>query len=342
MSATPQREPRWQAWRRRAVTIPAVVLLTGLAWVLLPLWLSTLAVLDSLRPRRIRATRLRLALLLLTYLTCEVLGLIAAGAIWLATLAGRLTGSALYIAAHATLQRWWTGTLFACGRALLGLHVEVQGTELAQQGPFVLLVRHTSAADTLLAAALVANPHKILMRYVLKRELLLDPCLDVVGQRLPNAFVTRGGRRSAAEVAGVAQLALHLDARSAVLIYPEGTRFSQAKRLVAIQALRDKGRTDLAELAEAMPAVLPPKPAGISALLDAAPGVDVVFVDHTGLELEGGLAGLWRGELMGRTLRVRLRRVAADQIPAQDRDLWLYEAWRACDAFVRSQTREAT
>jgi len=336
-----QREPRLHAWRRRALTIPLVATLAALAWATLPLWLATLAALDGLRPTPARGSRVRMTLMMLTYLTGEVLGLLGAGAIWLATLGGHLGGAARYVQAHAVLQRWWTFALFTCGRRLLRLKVHVQGAEAASQGPFLLLVRHSSAADTLLAAAVVANPHKILLRYVLKRELLVDPCLDVVGQRLPNAFIRRGGSSTQSEVAAVASLARGLDRGSAVLIYPEGTRFSPKMRLAAIQVLRDKGRPDLAERAEAMPAVLPPKPAGVLALLDAAPGTDVVFLDHAGLEFHGSLADLWRGALLDRTLHVRLRRLAAAEIPSSNRELWLYDAWRATDAFVQEHRATA-
>jgi 1-acyl-sn-glycerol-3-phosphate acyltransferase len=331
-----QREPRKQSWLRRLQTIPLLLLLALLAWATLPLWLVAVALLDGVRPQLAIGSRARMCIILLVYLTGEVLGLIVAGLIWLFTLGGVLGGTHRYIAAHAALQRIWTGTLFALGRRLLSLTVRVQGAEQAAQGPFFLLVRHSSAADTLIAAAVIANPHKILLRYVLKRELLVDPCLDVVGQRLPNAFVKRGSQGSAGDVAAVASLARDLNAHAAVLIYPEGTRFSPPKRLAAIQALRDKGRADLAERAQAMPAVMPPKPAGVLALLQAAPGTDVVFLDHAGLELSGGLRGLWRGELVGRTLHIRLRRVAAAAIPQQDRELWLYDAWRECDAYARA------
>ena len=36
-----------------------------------------------------------------------------------------------------------------------------------------------------------------------ERELLWDPCLDVVGQRLPNVFVRRGDGDGASEIAAV-------------------------------------------------------------------------------------------------------------------------------------------
>lgn len=323
-----------QAWLRRLVTIPAVLAMALLGWVTLPLWLPTVAVADWLVPTLARGSRTRVSCVLLVYLSGEVLGLAGAGAIWLVLVGGHLGGRARYVYGHAALQRWWTGSLFALGKRLLRLTIRVQGAEHASRGPFILLVRHSSAADTLLAAAVVANPHKIVLRYVLKRELLRDPCLDVVGQRLPNAFVTRGSSRTQGETAAVASLSRDLDARSAVLIYPEGTRFSPSKRLAAIQALRDKGRGDLADRAEEMKAVLPPKSAGVLALLDAAPGVDIVFLDHAGLELAGGVRGLWRGELMDRTVHVRLRSVRSADIPRDNREMWLYDAWRDCDAFA--------
>ena len=55
-----------------------------------------------------------------------------------------------------------------------------------------MLIRHASIVDNLLPAELVARPHGIRLRYVLKRELLADPCLDIAGRRLPNYFVRRG------------------------------------------------------------------------------------------------------------------------------------------------------
>ena len=49
-----------------------------------------------------------------------------------------------------------------------------------------------------------AIPHQVRLRYVLKRELLLDPCLDIVGNRLPNCFVARSGADAQADIDKVA------------------------------------------------------------------------------------------------------------------------------------------
>jgi hypothetical protein len=57
--------------------------------------------------------------------------------------------------------------------------------------PVIVFLRYASVADTLLPAVFLANPNGLKLRYVLKHELLLDPCLDIVGNRLPNSFVQR-------------------------------------------------------------------------------------------------------------------------------------------------------
>ncbi len=193
----------------------------------------------------------------------------------------------------------------------------------------------------MIAAALVANPNRLLLRYVLKRELLWDPCLDIVGRRLPNTFVDRKTPRNKAEIDAVAGLARDLDARSAVLIYPEGTRFSAAKLSRGIEALRERKQERLAVMASGFRRVLPPRLGGPLALLDAAPGVDVVLLEHTGFEGAATFTRFWSGGLVNKRLQVRLRRFAADAIPRVGRDEWLFERWAEMDAWiVRSDTNE--
>jgi 1-acyl-sn-glycerol-3-phosphate acyltransferase len=85
--------------------------------------------------------------------------------------------------------------------------------------------------DTMLPAHLVANPTGFRLRYVLKKELLADPTLDIGGNRLPNYFINRGAGDSAKETEAVRRLASDLGSNDGVLIYPEGTRYSEEKRL---------------------------------------------------------------------------------------------------------------
>jgi hypothetical protein len=59
-----------------------------------------------------------------------------------------------------------------------------------------MLCRHASLADSLLSAWVITSGARMNPRYVLKRELLADPCLDIVGNRLPNHFLDRNATDS--------------------------------------------------------------------------------------------------------------------------------------------------
>lgn len=325
-------EPALFVAGRRLVTISLYV---GLAAVYLggaPLWFL-LAALSDVVARQPRARpRVRALSFFGLYLGAEVVGVAIALALGLVTLGGRLGGGARYVEWNAALQRHWTQAIFRGSVWLFGMQVEVEGAALAARGPMLLFVRHTSSADTLLAAA---NPHRLLLRYVLKRELLWDPCLDLVGKRLPNAFVDRRSPRSQGEIDAVVSLTAGLDEHSAVLIYPEGTRFEPAKLARSVEKLAEMGLPHLAAISSRYERVLPPRLGGPLALLDAAPDVDVVFLDHTGFEGAATFASFWGGGLVGKTLHVRIRRFAASSVPAVGRDAWLFERWAELDVWVR-------
>jgi 1-acyl-sn-glycerol-3-phosphate acyltransferase len=323
-------------WLRRALSVPSYLAIAVACLVGAPFWLLATMTADVVGGRGQRWPRTRALGFFALYLACEVAGVALATLLWVATLGGRVGGPARYLEANAALQRWWSATLFSGSVWLFSMKVQVEGLELARSGPLLLFARHASAADTILAAALVANPKRLLLRYVLKRELLWDPCLDIVGRRLPNTFVDRSGARSRAEVDAVARLGEGLDARSAVLIYPEGTRFTAEKLARGVEALRGPTQARLAAIASSFRHVLPPRLGGALALLEAAPGVDLLLLEHTGFEGAVTFAELWRGGLVGQVVRVRLRRFAADTIPKSGRDEWLFERWAELDAWVAS------
>lgn len=328
-------------WARRMISLPLWSALGALWLGTAPLWALGGLLADTVTGKSRTLPRTRALTFFALYFACEILGVLAAALLWLVLCGGLLGGRRRFVLANAALQRMWSGVLFHGGRVILGFRVDVQGLDLARRGPLLLFIRHASSADTVLAAALIANPNRLLLRYVLKRELLWDPCLDIVGRRLPNAFIDRHSPRGTGEVAAIGRLALHLDASSAVLIYPEGTRFTPAKRDAAVAALRNRGQTILADIAAAYHHVMPPRLGGALALLDAAPGVDVVFVEHSGFEGLTTFARFWNGALVGRTIHVRLRRVAAASIPRQDRDRWLFEQWRDTDSWVSHMGADA-
>ncbi len=328
-------ESRVSIWRRRVVSMPLYVALAALLWGGAPLWLLLAAASDLPAVRRNRFAHTRAVAFFAAYLGCELWGLIGAAAVWIVTLGGRGARRERFVSANFVLQRLWARAIYRSAVFCFSMTVETEGLGAAAVGPFFLFVRHSSTADTVLAAALIAHPERMRLRYVLKRDLLWDPCLDVVGRRLPNAFVARSSSQHESDLLRVERLARDLDDRSGVLMYPEGTRFRPAKLTASVEALRRRGEVALAEIAATFTHVLPPRTGGPIRLMETAPGVDVLFLDHTGFEGAASFREFWSGALVGRRVRVRVRRVPASEIPVQARATWLFERWKELDTWVR-------
>ena len=319
-------------FKRRVLSISRayVALLALLA--LLPLLLLLALAVDALR--RPKWVSLRMLAFGLWYLAVEAWMLPRLGATWLRW----RRDPQQMLAETATLQQQFASLLFSALRWLFQMRLEVTGAELVAPGPVIVLVRHTSSADTLLPTVLLSQRHGMRLRFVLKRELLADPCLDIAGNRLPNLFVARDRKNAAQDLAAIRQLATGMGAVDGVLIYPEGTRFTPQKQQQALAALR-RDHPGLAATAAQWPHVLPPKPGGVLAALAGAPEADVVWMMHTGLEGLADLKAIWRGGLVGQTVRVALRRTPRADVPVSA-DLqihWLFAQWAQMNAWVTAQ-----
>jgi 1-acyl-sn-glycerol-3-phosphate acyltransferase len=330
----------WQArWTRRAFTIPLYFALLAAYLCLAPALLPGVALYDLARKSRFAATRT--VAFFGWYLVCEVIGLLAALLLWAAYRCLPGADDAKFRGWNFDLQCLWARALGGGAFRIYGMRVEVEAPAELGRRPLLLLIRHASTADTILAAMLVASRYDIVLRYVLKRELLWDPCLDVVGNRLVNVFVRRGGEDTAAEVAAVAALAEGVQAGGGVLIYPEGTRFSTKKRQQILTKLAQRG--DEAALARAMAlrGVLPPRLGGTLALLERTAGWDIAVCAHAGLEGSASFAELWNGALVGHVVQVRVSVFPGDSLPGtRDGKVdWLFERWREVDAFVAPHAR---
>lgn len=315
--------------------VPLYGALAAVGFVGAPVWLLTAAAADRFFGGGRPWPRTRALGFFGLYLACEVMGVVLATLFWLATLGGRLGGPSRYRAANAALQRWWTAALFEGAVRLFSMKVHVEGLELARSGPLLLFVRHASTADTVLAAALVANPHRLSLRYVLKRELLWDPCLDdIVGRQLPERVRQwRRGSRSRAEMNAVARLAVDLDPWSGVLIFPEGTRFTTEKLARALETLRERKQERLAAIAW-FPLRVAPQARRTPGLARRGARRRCAPAEHTGFEGAATFGRFWSGDLVGKSLRVRLRRFAAGTIPATGRDESAVERWAEMDDWL--------
>jgi len=185
----------------------------------------------------------------------------------------------------------------------------------------------------------VTDPHSLRLGHVMKRELLWDPCLDIVGQRTRNAFVRRGSGERDREIALLRQLAAAVGERDGVLLFPEGTRFSSAKRDRVLAHLAATEQHARLERARRLQHVLPPRRSGVLALLETRPDVDAVFLAQIGFEGAASLNDIWGGKLIGRTVRLCFWRVPSAEIPrtAEDRAAWLDAQWARIDAWVAAQ-----
>jgi 1-acyl-sn-glycerol-3-phosphate acyltransferase len=338
----PQPEPArdWRVrWGRRAVTLPLFAVLAIGSLASLPVLLPLAAAGDLARPRRWALVRCTLFFVL--YLLCEVLGVIAAFVVWAASGVWAGGSRERFRRWNLALQHAWGPALYRGASCIFAMRTEVTGGEHVREGPVILFVRHASTADTVLPVTFFSAPAGIALRYVLKAELLWDPCLDVVGHRLPNYFVRRGSGEGEREVAAIQGLMADLGPRDGVLIYPEGTRFSAGKRTRLLAKLAAEGDHHALEIARSLRHVLPPRLGGALGLLECNRGADAVFCAHTGLEGAASFWGLLGGGLVGATVRIHFWRVPFAEIPTTRaaRVAWLEAQWRRVDAWIDAARR---
>jgi 1-acyl-sn-glycerol-3-phosphate acyltransferase len=324
-----------ERWVRRALTGPALLTVTPLYLALLPTALAGTALYDLILGRRLTSTRFAAAIgINLAMHEAALFGVFAAwflGARW----AGA-DGKREQMLEQRLQSLWARATWRACAR-VYELSLEVEGAEQAARGPVLLLPRHASLIDTLLPLVLLSKEPGLRLRYVMKRELLWDPILDALGHRWPTAFVRRG-TRDPRELRKVVHLADGLGPCDAIVLFPEGTRYSDEKRQHILESLRDAD-PDRYRAARRLVHVLPPHAAGVLALLDAAPELDPVFVAHTGLEGANHFRDLLEGSLIGSAVRVKIWRVAHSQLPRDpaERVRWLSAQWQEVDDWIEDQ-----
>lgn len=318
--------------RRRVTSIATIVALAVTLTLFLPIWLPALLLVDAVRLKW-RFPLARLGAVGLCYAWLETAGV-------LACLGHSLTGRSHDVPRHYALQRWWARNLIGALRACTGMRVELDGVEQFTPGPVVVLARHASLADSLVSAYVIGTLAEMDPRYVLKRELLIDPCLDIVGQRLPNHFLDRGADDSAPELAALTALAADMGERDCAVIFPEGTRANPKKRASMLDRIRERA-PERAERLEALSVLIPPRPAGAQALLAGHPDTDVVLCWHTGFDgldtFSGMLAHLSRPIPPVRFVARRVERATlppVDDTSAFTR--WLDDRWCELDAEVRA------
>jgi 1-acyl-sn-glycerol-3-phosphate acyltransferase len=327
---------RGEKLRRRLISVSGLVLAAVVLTATLPLWLPIAVVVDLVR-LRFRFPIARLLLFGVCWSWIETGGVLRAFALWLRGRAGDER-------AHYALMAWWSGALMSALAATTGIRPRLEGIDALAGGNAIVLARHVSLADSLVSGWATCTKAGLRPRYVLKRELLFDPCLDIVGLRVPNHFLDRTATDGSVELDALRELGDGVGPPDVVaVIFAEGTRSNDRKRARALEKIAE-GNPARAERLGGLRRLLPPRPAGSVALLDGAPAADVVFAWHTGFDGLDSFGGMI--SKLSRPLppaRFVVRRVPRAEVPAGDGfGDWLDEQWLRMDAEVDEALRGGT
>lgn len=323
-------------WVRRPVTITAwtAVALVGVALSPLLLALAWAAGKLTRRPQPLICARL-----IVVYLASELVVLGACGLLWMLSGGGRLIQTRRFQLAHWRLLRWFARRLVAATRSGLDIDEAPDGSAEAERalradGPVLVFSRHAGPGDTFLIVDRLMSRFDRRASVILKHTWALEPCVDLLAHRLPQALVDTGDREDA--VVQIESVATKLDRRGALLLFPEGGNFTPERRRSTLSKLRRKGRRRAAARAQEMSNVLPPRPSGALAAIRGNPNADVIFAGHTGLGLAAYPSDLWRDMPIGRTLRTRMWLVPASDVPADSDEqvAWLNQWWRTIDGWI--------
>lgn len=318
---------RTEKLRRRLVSLPALLATCLLVTVLIPVWLPIAVAADAIR-MRFRFPLARLLSFAVCWSWIELAGVVQSAWLW-------CTARASSEAANYRLMAWWSGALMKALKLTIGIDPQVEGVEAIRPGNAIVLCRHASLADSLLSGWVFSAVAGVGPRYVLKRELLFDPCLDIVGLRVPNHFLDRGAADSSGELEALRRLAATVGPGSVGVIFAEGTRANDDKRRRALDKIAERDPQRAARMS-GLRRLLPPRPAGSTAMLEGAPDADVVLAWHTGFDgldtFSGMLARLSRPLP---PVRFVVRRVSRSDVPAGEAfAAWLDDRWIEMDAEV--------
>lgn len=300
---------------------------------LLPLWGPVAALYDLFRGK-FRLPTARLLLFGLMWAWIELSGVVALGGLW-------IVGQSKNHAAHYAMQRWWCGEIIRALRWTVGLSIDVAGADVAGRGPFVVLCRHASLADSIISCYVVNNMMGLAPRYVLKSDLQMVPCLDLLGHRTPNTFVNRGSANIAGELGALVAMVDGMGPGQAAVIFPEGSRANDAKRARELHRLSERhpGRHEtLADLQH----LLPPKTAGAQAIMHGAPTADVITIWHEGLDGLDTFPGMLNA-LADRkvTAHFRVTNHPRAEVPGDDGFAgWLDNRWIEMDREVVAHSQQ--
>jgi 1-acyl-sn-glycerol-3-phosphate acyltransferase len=342
---------------RRLLLVPLVIVIAGALVALAPALAALSVVFAIIRRRFGRMRALRIVYIALIWSLGEAAALAVFLCLWIISGFGGRLETEPYRTRHYGVMRWFLDLIYDAAQRACGLRVEVEcpaademdspgapasaGAVEPEARPVIVLSRHAGPGDSLLLVRYLLAVCGRRPRVVMKATLQLDPSLDIVANRLPNAFIKRHKAGPRSQTDQVRRLARTLDGDGALLLFPEGANWTPLRWRRAIERLRRDGHPGLAERAAAMPNVLPPRPGGALTAIASCPAADVIFVAHTGTDRLVSVRDIWRCLSADISIRARWWRVPACDVPrAADYEAqvrWLYDWWQRIDAWITSQ-----
>ena len=322
---------------RRPITITAATVL-AVALTVVGIVAVPLLVLADVATGAPRGRRARAWLLITATLWTEVLGVAAAGVLAVWHLNGRRNPTG-WLAINYRLEHWWCRRHMKNLTRFAGVSVTLSDGTPLDGGPSIMVARHSSHIDAIVPLLVLADNDRF-ARYTLKEDLKWAPAMDLVGDRTPNVWIDRSTPGSEM-FERVEQLAAEMPDDGTCVIFPEGTFRTQERHDRAIERLRSS-REDLAEKADGLRYVLPPRPAGTLALMRGAPDADIIVLANVGVEGRSSIREIIATITEQRPIEVLATRHRRDTVPT-DEDLinsWLLERWLEMDDWIHHRLLE--
>jgi 1-acyl-sn-glycerol-3-phosphate acyltransferase len=281
----------------------------------------------------------------LAYFLRELTTLVACGGLWLASGCGLLMQKQRVQNWHWRLLRWFVSGLAEAALDSVRIAVAEEGSQAAlealkQDGPVLVFSRHAGPADTVLLIDRLLRRFGRRPSVVFKDAIVLDPSVDLISHRLPHAVLDVDDREQCEMQ--ITDTAANLGRRGALLLFPEGGNFTPERRRAALRSLLRRGHRQAAARGAEMHHVMPPKPSGELAALDATRQAPVIFAAHTGLGLAAYPREIWRDLPVDRTLYTRMWLVPRSEVPddTDERCTWLNDWWKRIDEWIDAHGTE--
>jgi 1-acyl-sn-glycerol-3-phosphate acyltransferase len=327
---------------RRPITVTVWLVMSIVCLALSPLLLALAALASAVtgRPQALIFARLVVA-----YFALELATLIACGALWLASCGGLLMGTQPFQRLHYRLLRWFVHGFASRWLALLDIDVPAQEpTEatraLESDRPLLFFSRHAGPGDTILLIDRLLTRFDRFPSVVFKQSVAIDPCVDLIGHRLPHAVLDTSDQQECEAL--IEKVANGLGSRGVLLLFPEGGNFTAERRRRAVRKLWRTGLRREAAQADRMSHVLPPRPTGALAALRGNPRADVIFAAHSGLGLAAFPREIWRETPLGKTFNTHMWLSPAAEHPLEPdaQVAWIYDWWKRLDEWIHEQGTE--